>query len=69
MILMGSLTASRIYVTEKKQTKANSYQLKSFSVFTGFCLAFNFNVTKNQLFYSLKLRSISSLLVVLHAFT
>ena len=36
MILMGYLTASRIYVTEKKQTKPNSYKLKSFSVFKAF---------------------------------
>ena len=66
---MGYLRASRIYVTEKRKQKLNFFYLKSFLVFTDFYLEFNFNVTKNQLVWSLKIRCISMLTVFLHAFT
>ena len=45
---MDYLTASRIYVTEKSKQKTE-FLLNPISVLTGFYLAINFGVTKNQL--------------------
>ena len=50
----------------RKQTKSEFLLIKSFSVFTSFKLAFSFDVTKNQLIKSLKIRFISSLSLFLH---
>ena len=46
---MGFLTASRIKFTEKKVYKTKFLLIKIFFSFYSLYLAFNFNVTKNQI--------------------